>query len=449
MQLNISEVAKKLNAQHLGDDVSFSSVSTDTRSIVEGDLYVALQGDNFDGHDFLQQAQDSGAVAAMVSRQLKIMMPLLQVEDTRLGLGQLAALWRGQFSLPCIAITGSNGKTTVKEMLSAILSQKGSVLSTIGNLNNEIGVPLTLLRLQEFHQSAVIEMGANHAGEIQYLSHLVRPDVAIITNAGPAHLEGFGDLNGVANAKGEIFSNLNMNGTAIVNQDDQFASLWKDIIGNRKIISFGLDQSADVSATWKQIDNSLALHVKTPLGECEITLQLLGRHNVMNALGAIAAAIAVDANLSMIVSGLESMGSVNGRLQIQHGLPGMKILNDTYNANPASYEAALSAMVDMEGERWLALGDMGELGEDAIDMHRQCGELARKKGIKKLYAIGELARHAVDSFGESGVWFENLPAMTESIKNDWSGQGVLLVKGSRLMQMEQLVSSLQSGGENS
>lgn len=447
MQLTLSEVANELHVQHLGDDVSFSRVSTDTRSITKGDLYVALQGKNFDGHDFLQQAQDSGAVAAMVNRQLKMMLPMLKVQDTRLGLGQLSALWRARFTIPCIAVTGSNGKTTVKEMLSAVLSKKGNVLATMGNLNNEIGVPLTLLRLQDHHQSAVIEMGANHAGEIQYLSNLARPDVAIITNAGPAHLEGFGSIDGVANAKGEIFSSLNMNGTAVINQDDKYAPLWKELSGSRKIISFGVEQAADVSATWEQKNNCLQLSMHTPVGECEVLLHLPGQHNVMNALAATAAAIAVGVDLSLIVEGLESISPVAGRLQMQAGLQGMQILNDTYNANPSSFEAALDVMTHMQGEKWLALGDMGELGPDAVDIHRACGELARKKGIQKLYAVGELASYAVEAFGGAGVCCESLSSMADQIKKDWLAEGVLLIKGSRLMHMEQLVSELQPQGE--
>jgi len=447
MRMSLSEVESQMDARRLGDDVSFSSISIDTRSISEGDLFVALQGENFDGHDYLEQAQESGAVAAMVSRQLKIMLPMLQVPDTRLGLGELAALWRGRFSIPCIAVTGSNGKTTVKEMLSAILMKKGDVLATIGNLNNEIGVPLTLLRLQDHHRSAVIEMGANHAGEIQYLSNLVRPDVAIITNAGPAHLEGFGSIEGVANAKGEIFTGLNMNGTAIINQDDEYALLWQSQIGSRRSISFGIKQEADVMAEWQQQDNHLLMKISTPIGRCEVRLNLLGQHNVMNALAATAAAIAIGADISMIICGLESMEPVAGRLEFQAGLPGMRVLNDTYNANPASFEAALNVMAEMPGKKWVALGDMGELGDGAIDIHRRCGELAREKGIDKLYVTGELARFAVEAFGQSAVWCEDTSQMFECIKRDWNSEGVLLIKGSRLMHMEELVNALQSKGE--
>jgi len=447
MRMSLDEVADQMDAQRVGDDVVFSSVSTDTRSISSGDLFVALQGENFDGHDYLQQAQDAGAVAAMVSRQLKIMLPMLKVQDTRLGLGQLSSLWRGRFSVPCIAVTGSNGKTTVKEMLSAIMSQTGDVLATIGNLNNDIGVPLTLLRLQDHHRSAVVEMGANHAGEIQYLSGLARPDVAIITNAGPAHLEGFGSIEGVAHAKGEIFTGLNMNGTAIINQDDSYAPLWRELAANRRIISFAIEQQADVMASWQQYDDHLLMQLRTPVGDGEVKLQLLGRHNVMNALAATAAAIAAGIDIPGIVSGLESMKAVDGRLQVSDGLAGMRILNDTYNANPASLEAALDVMSDMTGEKWLALGDMGELGEGAVEMHRQCGELAREKGITRLYAVGPLARYAVESFAGESQWCESMSDLISLLKKDWVAEGVLLVKGSRLMHMEQLVGALQSGGE--
>ncbi len=442
MQMWLSEVAEQISAEHIGEDAVFSRVSIDTRTINEGDLFVALTGENFDGHDYLEKACDSGAVAAMVSRQLKMMLPMLNVKDTRLGLGQLAALWRSRFNIPLVAVTGSNGKTTVKDMIASIMTCKGDVLSTLGNLNNDIGVPLTLLRLKKHHHTAVIEMGANHSGEILYLSGLARPDVAVITNAAAAHLAGFGSMEGVARAKGEIYSNLNMNGVAVVNADDAFAPLWKTMAGSRKMILFGLGDDADVTAEWQQYDDHLQLQMQTPVGECVVRLELLGRHNILNALAASASAISMGADADAVVRGLENMKPVSGRLQSRPGLKDMRILDDTYNANPASLEAALDVLSEMSGEKWLILGDMGELGEDTAELHANCGRLVRERGVDRLYTLGELARHAAVSFGDYGVGFQDTHELVERIRKDWHGQGTLLVKGSRLMHMEQVVTEL-------
>ncbi len=445
MQMQLSAAAAGIHAEYFGENVSFTHVSTDTRSLTQGDLFVALQGEHFDGHEYLHQAQEAGAVAAMVSRVPETELPLLKVKDTRLGLGQLAAFWRQHFTLPLAAVTGSNGKTTVKEMIASILRQRGSVLATHGNLNNDIGVPLTLLRLQEQHRYAVIEMGANHAGEIEYLCTLARPDVAVVTNAAAAHLEGFGSIDGVAHAKGEIFSGLGSAGTAIINADDVYAPLWTQLAGNRKIISFGLGDTADVSAAWQQQRDGVQLELRTPAGQATLLLRLQGRHNVMNALAATATALALGADLDMVQAGLAQVEAVAGRLQVLQGSAGMRILNDTYNANPASLQAAVDVLAAMPGQKWLVLGDMGELGSGAEQLHADCGKLARASGVMRLYAMGELSRHAVDSFGEGARWFASHADLVRQIRQDWQGEGVLLVKGSRLMHMEEVVNALQTG----
>lgn len=446
MHMSLSEVASQLQFEHVGEDAEFERVSTDTRTISQGDLFVALRGEHFDGHDYVLQAQQSGASAAMVSEQLKVMLPMLRVDDTRLGLGQLSSLWRGRFDIPFAAITGSNGKTTVKEMLSSIMSQQGKVLFTQGNLNNDIGVPLTLLRLQDFHDYAVIEMGANHQNEILYLTDLVRPNVAVITNAAAAHLEGFGSLDGVAHAKGEIFTGLNMNGTAVINADDVYAPLWKSLVGKRKLLSFGLDSQADITAQWNETMAGTQLMISLPDAKTvSLTLALPGRHNVMNALAATAAAVAMGASEAAIKTGLEAMVPVNGRLQKLKGQAGMVILNDTYNANPASFAAAIDVLISMSGHSWLVLGDMGELGTDSQQLHVEMGRMAREKGVQCLYATGALSQHAVKGFGENGYWFENKDELTSQLSSDWQGEGAVLVKGSRLMHMEEVVSGLQAG----
>lgn len=446
MQMQLSYAASHLSAEYQGEDVSFSQVSTDTRTLQHGALFVALQGENFDGHDCLQQAQDAGAVAAMVSRLPESSLPLLKVNDTRTGLGELASLWRDQFAIPLAAVTGSNGKTSVKEMIAAIMRQSGEVLSTFGNLNNDIGVPLTLLRLQDQHRAAVIEMGANHAGEIQYLCSLARPSIAVITNAAAAHLEGFGSLEGVARAKGEIFSSLPDDGIVVMNADDHYAPLWEGLAGDRKVIRFGLQKPADVSAKWKAADDAVSLDLSTPQGRCAVRLPLPGRHNVMNALAAVAVSQAMGADLKMIKAGLESIKPVGGRLQTLRGLPGMMLLNDTYNANPDSFAVAVDVLTGMKGDhKWLVLGDMGELGKDAARLHADCVRIAREHGVQRLYATGDLCREAVKGFGESGYWFSSKDDLIQQIRKDWQGDGALLVKGSRAMHMEEIVNNLQAG----
>jgi len=449
MHMQLSAAANQMHAELIGEDVAFSHVGTDTRALQQGDLFVALQGENFDGHDCLLKAQQAGAVAAMVSRFEPSALPLLKVKDTRSGLGQLASIWRHQFNLPVAGVTGSNGKTTVKEMLASIMGRKGQVLATQGNLNNDIGVPLTLLRMQDDHRFAVIEMGANHAGEIKYLCSLAKPHVVVITNAAAAHLEGFGSIEGVAKAKGEIFSSLDKDGIAVINVDDPFASLWQDLARGKKIISFGLSQDADVSADWVQSAAFIQMEIQTLSGSCQVHMQVVGRHNVMNALAATAVAQAMGASLEMVRDGLEAFKPVAGRLQLQSGLHGMQILNDTYNANPASFKSAVDVLVEMPGKKWLVLGDMGELGDGAEQIHFDCGKLAKDSGVEYLYAIGELSQHAVKAFGDKAAWFANKGDLARQLKQDWndSSNGTLLIKGSRLMHMEEVIKALQAGGD--
>ena len=360
--MSLQEVARVVNGQLQGKDLIVHGVSTDSRSTDKQNLFVALTGPNFDGHNFVTTAVERGAVAVIVDRQMQSTCPQVIVEDTRIALGKLANAWRKKFAFPLIAVTGSNGKTTVKEMLTAILSVRHPVLATQGNLNNDIGVPLTLFRLSKQHEFAVIEMGANHAGEIAYLTDIAQPDVAIITNAGPAHLEGFGSLEGVAKAKGEIYGGLSETGTAIINADDCFNPLWREYCADHKTLTFALDNDADITASWSVDDKGSLINAKTPAGEVSIHLPLLGRHNVMNALAAIAGTLAAGITLTEIKTGLESLQPVRGRLQIKSGLNGSRVIDDTYNANPASLNAALAVLGDFTGQHFLALGDMGELG---------------------------------------------------------------------------------------
>ncbi len=438
----LSQAANALNAELLGSDVLFTAVSKDTRTIKSGDLYVAIKGDRFDGHDYIAQADEAGAVGALVSQQQSIAMPQICVSDTRLALGQLAANWRQKFEARMIGITGSNGKTTVKEMCNNILINainKNEVLCTEGNLNNDIGLPMTLLLLRENHKYAVIEMGANHVGEIDCLSHIAKPDVAVITNVGPAHLEGFGSIEKIARAKAEIYGGLSYQGVAVINLDDSYAGYWHDVCKGKNIITFSMqDASADVFA--KIENNGFIMH--TPAGQAHVQLNLPGRHNVMNALAATAVTLAVGAKLKNIVSGLSGFTGVTGRLSLAHALNGASIIDDTYNANPISLKAAMDVLVDMEGDHWLVLGDMVELGDDAEDLHFEVGRQAKALGITRLLAIGKTARKAVEGFGKGAEFFEERQALVEKIKNEMQSDTVILVKGSRSMAMEKVVAKL-------
>jgi UDP-N-acetylmuramoyl-tripeptide--D-alanyl-D-alanine ligase len=442
MAMQLSEAARVLAAHHIGDDVAFRGVSTDTRKPLAGSLFFALQGPNFDGHAYVGAALDKGAAAAAVSRPCAVRLPQLQVPDTRLALGQLSAYWRNRFELPVVAITGSNGKTTVRAMTSAILSQCGQALSTQGNLNNDIGLPLTLARLDTNDRFAVIEMGANHPGEIDYLAGLARPTVGVVTNAGSAHLEGFGDVAGVARAKGELFARLGKDAMAVINADDRYAPLWRELAAHCRIVEFGLQGERDVSASWSGDTTGSDLQLLTPQGSIELHLPLPGRHNVMNALAATAAAQAAGAGLAEIKAGLESLAAVEGRFNILP-LPGsVSVIDDTYNANPASLQVALDVLAQAEGERWLVLGDMGELGTDAVDMHRRAGEMARKAGVSRIYTLGALARAALEDFAGAGKACDTLDELLAALRADLAGPLHILVKGSRRMRMERVVQGL-------
>lgn len=447
MRMRLSEAAQAVNGRVVGVDVAFEAVSSDSRAIQAGDLFVALRGERFDGHDFVADCLQRGAVAAMVDGKWNAGAtgPLLVVEDTRLALGALASCWRDKFHIPVAAVTGSNGKTTVKEMLAAILrgnSTEDAVLATQGNLNNDIGLPLTLFKLTAAHRYAVIEMGMNHPGEISYLTRLARPDVALINNALQAHLEGLGSVEAVAHAKGEIFEGLADDGTAIINADDQFAPLWKQLAAPRKIMTFGLDVAADVSADYQLKADSSEIALKTPRGTATLQLAVPGLHNVRNALAATAAALAMGTSLEAIVAGLQAYGGVKGRLQRKPGKQGASIIDDTYNANPASMRAAIDVLAACPGKRVLVLGDMGELGADAAAMHREIGAYARKAGLETLLVLGELAKEMAAGFGNGARHFESPEALAEVLAKQLSADTTVLVKGSRFMRMERVVNLL-------
>ena len=446
----MSQAANALDAKLIGSDVLFTSVSKDTRDIDSGALYIALKGANFDGHDFIEQASAAGAAGVLVSEQRSVALPQICVHDTRMALGQLAAYWRNQFKGRLVGITGSNGKTTVKEMTRSILEQAAgadNVLSTKGNLNNDIGMPMTLLSLRERHTFAVIEMGANHPGEIDYMTHIARPHVAVITNAGPAHLEGFGSIDKVASSKAEIYSGIIKGGSAVINADDRYADYWKGVCdelgADKRVLTFSMrDKSADVYATVAHTNGNTEIQISTPLGNAGVELAVPGEHNVMNALAATAVAVALDVSLDNIIQGLKDFGGVPGRLATVYTPGGARIINDTYNANPLSLEAAMRVLVADEADTWLVLGDMAELGGDKEALHRKAGEQARDLGVRHLLATGDLARFAVQSFGEGAHFFEDRQQLIDKLEQGINANSVVLVKGSRSMAMEQIVNAL-------
>lgn len=442
----LSEAAQVLNARWAGEDVPFRGCGTDTRTLASGTLFAALRGEHFDGHEFLEEARRRGAAAALVEGHCDAQLPTLVVRDSRRALGDLAAHWRERFDCPLVAVTGSNGKTTVKEMLTAILAEEGPVLSTRGNLNNDIGMPLTLFNMDSTHRFVVLEMGANHVGEIARLARIASPSVGLITQCAPAHLEGFGSIEAVARAKGELIEALDGEGAAVINADDAYADLWTRLAGRRRRVSFGLERPADVSARYRLEPEGSRIELATPAGEVPVRLSLPGRHNVMNALAGAATAVALGVPLAAIQRGLESVRPVDGRVRIRSGMGNSRIVDDTYNANPTSLAAGLSVLDGFGGRRWLVLGDMAELGESAAGYHEQVGRLARDGGVDRLYATGPLSRSAVEAFGPGARHYPGQDALIDALRGDVAEDVTLLVKGSRSSRMDRVVDALKAEG---
>ncbi len=438
----LSEVAKAVNGQLLGADIEVKSIGTDSRNIMQNQLFIAIKGENFDGNMFASAAIMQGAAAVLVSEPNVSARPAVLVADTRLALGALAKYWRIQFKLPLVAVTGSNGKTTVKEMLVAILNAANkNVLSTQGNLNNDIGMPMTLLNLQQKNDIAVIEMGMNHLGEIDYLTHIAQPSVALINNAGTAHIGELGSRDNIAKAKGEIFAGLSDDGIAVINNDDDYAEYWQSLNLGKKIITFGLNKAADVSATFIEKDSFTEMHLTTPNGGVSFDLALLGKHNVSKALAASAAAVALGISNKDIARGLSNMQAVYGRLQRKAGFKGAALIDDTYNANPDSMKAAIDVLA-VQKNTIFVMGDMAELGENAPQMHADIGIYAQQKGIGQLFVFGALSVKASQSFGEGAKHFEDLESLVSALKIQMKQGVTVLVKGSRFMQMERVVKPL-------
>ena len=445
----LAAAADSMNGTLHGSDHKFDGVSTDTRTLRRGELFVALQGPNFDGHDYVAQARDKGAVGAVVDALVEDenaqSLAQVVVSDSKRALGQLGAAWRNQTAATVIGVTGSNGKTTLKEMTARCLATLAPTIATQGNLNNEIGMPLMLTRIDNSHRFAVLEIGANHAGEIAYLTALARPDVVVITNAAAAHLEGFGSVDGVARAKGEILGSDVRPRIAILNADDRYFEYWVTLVDDIQLISFGIDESADVRADNIVCDASHStfdLHV--PGSEVGIRLPLAGRHNVTNACAAAAIAIAVGVDIVDIRTALESMQPVAGRLQRVAGINGATIFDDSYNANPLSVVAAAEFLATVPGDNWLILGDMAELGDDAPRLHREVGEEVARAGIGRLFATGGLSRNMVDGFGEGATWFPSVDLLSDALVSELNENTNVLVKGSRSSRMERVVDALRA-----
>lgn len=443
IRMRLGEAAAALGLRAAGEDVVFHGVGTDSRTASRGALFVAVRGPKFDGHDFIGDARRRGAAACLVERAPGGSMPFVLARDSVRALGELAAAWRSRFrDLLLVGITGSNGKTTVKEMTAAILRISGPVCATRGNLNNEIGVPLTLCDLDAAHHAAVVELGANHRGEIAALTALVRPSVGVVTQCAPAHLEGFGSIEGVARAKGELIEHLPGDAVAVINADDPYAGLWRKLARDRRCMSFGTGADADVRVRSESCATGRRVSLDTPAGEVAIELALPGAHNALNAGAAAAAAIAAGASLDAVRDGLAAVRPAKGRLESKRGPRGAEIIDDTYNANPASLQAGLRVLAAKPAPRWLVLGDMAELGVDGASLHAEAGRRARRHGVERLLVVGELGVEAARAFGGGATHFEDRAALVERLREELPDGATVLVKGSRSMAMERVVDAI-------
>lgn len=449
ISVTLSQLTDILNGELQGADITLDAVTTDTRKLTPGCLFVALKGERFDAHDFADQAKAGGAGALLVSRPLDIDLPQLIVKDTRLAFGELAAWVRQQVPARVVALTGSSGKTSVKEMTAAILSQCGNTLYTAGNLNNDIGVPMTLLRLTPEYDYAVIELGANHQGEIAWTVSLTRPEAALVNNLAAAHLEGFGSLAGVAKAKGEIFSGLPENGIAIMNADNNDWLNWQSVIGSRKVWRFSPNAAnSDFTATNIHVtSHGTEFTLQTPTGSVDVLLPLPGRHNIANALAAAALSMSVGATLDAIKAGLANLKAVPGRLFPIQLAENQLLLDDSYNANVGSMTAAVQVLAEMPGYRVLVVGDMAELGAESEACHVQVGEAAKAAGIDRVLSVGKQS-HVISTASGVGEHFADKTALITRLKSLIAEQQVItiLVKGSRSAAMEEVVRALQENG---
>jgi len=419
---------------------AFSGLTHDTRGLKRDNLYAALRGERVDGHRFVLDAAGNGAAAALVARVIDAPIAQIVVEDVVKAMGALAGAWRRRLDVRLVGVTGSNGKTTVKTMLASILRRCAPTLATRGNYNNEIGVPLTLAALDRHHRFAVVEMGCGKPGDIEYLATLARPDVGLVTNAGPAHLERLGSIEGVARTKGELFASLRPDDTAVINRDDSFFDYWQGLCSRARRITFGQSDQADVRLASESKNEIVA----TPSGSFRLALTLSGQHNRLNALAATAAALALDVDIEEIAAGLAAVESLPGRLSECEMNGGWRLIDDSYNANPASLYAGLQVLASRSGQRWLALGEMAELGQYSDKLHRELGHAARDLGVKRVFAIGPHAESVANAFGPGAETFPDMDSLGRRIQQLLGPDVVCLVKGSRSSHMERLIDMLRA-----
>ncbi len=438
----LSQIAAALNARLITGDVAFRGVSTDTRTLSADQLFVALRGERFDAHDFIDQAKAQGAVAAIVERELATDLPQIVVHDSLVALAELARWQRAQAHAKVVGITGSNGKTTVKTLTAAILERAGRTTVTRGNLNNEIGLPLTVLRMPLDTEFAVLEMGAGKPGDIAYLARIAQPQVAVVNNVAAAHLERMGSLQGVAATKGAIYEALPADGVAVINADDAFCEYFAALAGRRPVLRFGIEREAHIRASDLRLEGPARFRMHTPEGEVEVSLRLSGRHNVLNALAAAACALGAGASLRHVIEGLAAAEVIAGR-QARHVLPrGTVLIDDAYNANPGSTRAAIDTLAHEPGRRVLVLGNMAELGPDAARLHTEIGAQAKASGLDAIFTVGELARHAADGFGAGARHFADKASLIAALREIDQPPLTLLVKGSRSSAMDEIVRAL-------
>jgi UDP-N-acetylmuramoyl-tripeptide--D-alanyl-D-alanine ligase len=455
MNRSLSAFARSCGGELVGADRQYTGVSTDTRTLKAGEIFVALRGPRFNANDFVNAAEAAGAAGAVVDTRVDRPLPQILVKDTQNALTVASTAWRNQFQFPLVGVAGSNGKTTVKEMIAAILERSGPTLATRGNFNNHIGVPLTLFRLDAAHKHAVVEIGANRAGEVADLVKLARPTVGLITNAGAEHLEGFGSLEGVARAEGEMVAGLDPAATAVINADDEFADLWRGMTRAR-IVTFGVANAADFSAHDISTTISAAttngfvtrFEMRTPRGNAQIEFAFAGKHNVVNALCAAAAATAAGASLEDVRAGLATIRPVPGRLQFKTAPSGAWIVDDSYNANPSSMKAGIEVLESIDARRWFVMGDMGELGDFADASHQEIGRFAREHRVDRLFATGKLSAQAVEAFGTGAEWFADTDALARAVNAELTREVCVLVKGSRSNRLERVVEALTGNSSN-
>ena len=448
--MSLREAATAIGARLVGEDVRFESVSTDSRTLERGALFVALRGERFDGRRFIGVAKNRGAAAAIVEDPdaPEGELPFLVVENSRLALGRLAAQWRVRFDIPLVAVVGSNGKTTVKEMIGAILREhfgETNALATEGNLNNDIGLPLTLLRLRRTHRAAVVELGVNHPGETATLAAITSPTVALINNAQREHQEFMKGVAEVAREHGAVFAAMRPEGTGVINADDEFCGYWRGLLAGRRVRDFGLEKPAQVSGRHRFTHFGSEIDLRTPQGTARVELHVDGRHNVLNALAAATCALAAGAGLDAVARGLAAFRPVGGRMQRRTTSSGATLIDDSYNANPDSVRAAIDVLSADGGAKILLLGDMGEVGERGVEFHQEIGHYARERGIDRLLAVGELSSACVAAFGEGARHFATVEALILAAEAELRPRTTMLVKGSRFMRMERVVQALAGG----